>query len=226
MKNILNIKIFNVPVFLILSFIFFSLTFILFPQIDIFVAKLFYNPNSFYSFPFYRTPLEQFLYHSVKVIVIISTLGSICIYLFNKLAKKNILNLNTKAIVFIILTVSVAPGLIVNAFLKENWGRPRPAQIKELGGSMTFSPAFIPTNQNGYSFSSGHVAAAFSLTGFALLARKRKKIYLTFVFIYGITIALTRMAVGGHFLSDVLTSFFIVYISTLILYGLIIKGKT
>ena len=226
MKNILNIKILNVPLSLLISFIIFSLIFIFFPQIDIFVAKLFYNPDSFYSFAFYKTPLEQFLYHSVKPIVIVIILSSLCIYLFNKLMKKHIFNLNTKAMIFIILTVSIAPGLIVNAILKENWGRPRPAQIKELGGTMNFSPAFIPTKQDGYSFSSGHTAAAFSLIGFALLAKKRKKFYLTLVFVYGVVISLTRMAVGGHFLSDVVTSFFIVYITTLILYGLIIKGKT
>jgi lipid A 4'-phosphatase len=225
MINWLKNKILNVPIYLIISFIFFSLLFILIPQIDIFVAKLFYNSESFYSFPFYKTPLEQFLYHSVKPIIIVFTLTSILIYLFNRVTFKNIFNLNTKAIIFIILTVSIAPGLIVNALLKENWGRPRPAQIKQLGGSMDFSPAFIPTKQDGYSFSSGHTAAAFSLIGFALLAKKRKKLYLNLAFTYGAIISLTRMAVGGHFLSDVVTSFFIVYITTLILFGLLIKGK-
>ena len=41
---------------------------------------------------------------------------------------------------------------------------------------------------------------------------------------YGIAISTIRIAAGGHFLSDTVVSFFIVYITTLIFYGLFFKG--
>jgi len=84
-------------------------------------------------------------------------------------------------------------------------------------------PAFMMSNQDGYSFSSGHAAAAFSLLGFALLAKRRQKLFITTVLVYGTLVSLARMAAGGHFLSDVVTSFFIVYIATHVLYKLIFK---
>ncbi|MDA3909420.1 MAG: phosphatase PAP2 family protein [Sulfurimonas sp.] len=43
---------------------------------------------------------------------------------------------------------------------------------------------------------------------------------------FGTSVSLARMAAGGHFLSDVVTSFFIVYITTHILYKLIFKEET
>ncbi len=219
----MNNKFLNVPLYIWISFIVLSLVFIFIPEIDIYVSSLFYNGS---IFPANKTWLEQLLYHSIKPVIISLSLLTAFIYAYNKITKKNVLNVSGRVVIFIFLTLSLAPGLIVNVFLKENWGRPRPNQTIEYGGNMHFTPAFIPTKQDGYSFSSGHTAAAFSLIGFALLASRRKKFWMSLVVTYGIAISIARMAAGGHFLSDVVTSFFIVYIATLILYGLIIKQKS
>lgn len=127
---------------------------------------------------------------------------------------------------YILLFLTVAPLLIVNTTLKENWGRARPAQTVQFGGQKEFTPAFIISDQGGYSFSSGHTAAAFSLLGFALLAKRRQKLLINIALTYGALVSIARMAAGGHFLSDVVTSFFIVYISIHILYKLIFKEDT
>lgn len=219
MKN----KFLNVPPYIWISFIVLSFIFVMFPEIDVYVSGLFYNGK---SFPANHSSIEQLLYHSIKPVIITFSLLTALIYAYNKITKKNILNVTGRVVVFLFLTLTIAPGLVVNLFLKEHWGRPRPNQTIEYGGNMHFTPAFIPTNQDGYSFSSGHTAAAFSLIGFALLAQRRKRFWITLVITYGILISVARMAAGGHFLSDVVTSFFIVYISTLILYGLLIKKKS
>ncbi len=213
-------KYINVKGYIWVSFLFSSLIFVFFPQIDIYVAKLFYDGK---SFPINKTPIEEFFYYSVKPIIFIFIFSSLFIYIYNKITKKNIFNITSKVILYILLVLSIAPGLIVNTTLKENWGRARPAQIKEFGGKKSFTPAFVLSNQNGYSFSSGHSAAAFSLIGFALLFKKRKKFWLYLSVSYGVAVSLARMAAGGHFLSDVVTSFFIVWIFTHIFYKLIFK---
>ena len=213
-KNYLNVK-----GYVWLLFFIFSILFVVFPQIDMFVAKLFYNGK---TFPLNKTPLESFFYYSVKPVVAISAIITILIYFYNKLTKKEILNINAKAMLYIILTLSIAPGLVVNTTLKENWGRARPAQIKEFGGKKEFTPAFVISNQDGYSFSSGHTAAAFSLMGFALLFR-RYKFLMPLILVYATCVSIARMGAGGHFLSDVVTSFFIVWIFSHIFYKLIFK---
>ena len=218
--NYLNKNYLNVKGYIWLLFVILSVFFVSVPQIDILVANLFYDGK---SFPLNKTLLETFFYTSVKPIVLAFLVGSLVIFFYNLLKKTDILNLTPKTMLYIILVLGIAPGLIVNTTLKENWGRPRPKQIKEFGGKLDFKPAFVMSKQDGYSFSSGHTAAAFSLIGFALLSKRRKKLYLNLAITYGILVSIARMAAGGHFLSDVVTSFFIVWISTHIFYKLIFK---
>jgi lipid A 4'-phosphatase len=203
-----------------LAFLLLSTLFILFPQIDIQTSALFFNGDTFYL---KGTLFERFFYNSVKVLLTLFSIGSLSIYIYNKVKKTNILNIDTKVIIYIVLVLSVAPGLIVNATLKEHWGRARPVQIKEFGGTKTFTPAFILSDQKGHSFSSGHTSAAFAFVGFALLARKRRKFWMTMAISYGILVSFARLIAGGHFLSDIVTSFFIVWIVTHMLYKIIFK---
>ncbi|MEA3330231.1 MAG: phosphatase PAP2 family protein [Campylobacterota bacterium] len=215
-------KFLNVNLFFWFFFLLSSLAFVLWPEIDIYFTSLFYNGE---KFPLNNTLFDNIFYYSVKPLILTLSLLSLALFLYNFFRKKNILNINTTVILYIFLFLSVAPGLIVNATLKEHLGRARPAQTTYFGGDKEFTPAFILSDQKGYSFSSGHSAAAFSLIGFALLARKRRKIWLTLSLSYGILVSLARISVGGHFLSDTVTSFFIVYISTYFFYGLVVDNK-
>jgi len=218
----MNRKILNVSLYIWMAFALLSAIFILFPQIDLYVSSLFFDGT---KFPFKRTWFEQLFFHSVRPMIITFSVISVAIFVYNFFMKKNILNINAKVLLYLILTLSIAPGLIVNATLKDNWGRARPNEVINFGGTKEFTPAFIPTNQGGYSFSSGHAAAAFSLMGFVVLASKRRKMWMAIVLSYASAMSLVRIAAGGHFLSDTVTSFFIVYISTSILYMLIFKKE-
>ena len=218
----MNRKILNVSLYIWIAFALVSAIFVLFPQIDLYVSSLFFDGT---KFPFKKTWFEQLFFHSVRPMIITFSVISIAIFIYNFFMKKNILNINAKVLLYLILTLSIAPGLIVNATLKDNWGRARPNESVNFGGTKEFTPAFIPTNQGGYSFSSGHAAAAFSLMGFVVLASKRRKMWMAIVLSYASAMSLVRIAAGGHFLSDTVTSFFIVYISTSILYMLIFKKE-
>ncbi|MBU0720560.1 phosphatase PAP2 family protein [bacterium] len=219
----MNKKYLNVPYYIWGLFLVSSLVFIFFPQIDIFVTSLFYEDG---TFPANKTWLEEFFYHSVQPIIIALSLASLALFAYNFFTKKAVLNINAKVVLYLLLVLGLAPGLIVNATLKDNWGRARPAETLNFGGTKEFTPAFIPSTQGGYSFSSGHAAAAFSLIGFALLAKNRRKFWMTLALAYGVFVSIARVSAGGHFFSDVVTSFFIVYIFTYIFYGLLIKEKS
>ncbi len=216
----MNRKYLNVSFNFWLACLISSIVFVFFPQIDLLIASLFYDGK---SFPMNGTWLEELFYYSVKPLIIILVLSTLGIFTYNKIKKKTILNINTKVILYLTLVLTIAPVFIVNTTLKENWGRARPAQTIDFGGKKEFTPAFIQSDQGGYSFSSGHAAAAFSLIGFALLAQRKKRLFIAAAIIYGASVGLARMAAGGHFFSDVVTSFFIVYIATHIIYKLIFK---
>jgi len=208
-------KIFNVNIYILISFAISIAIFTIFPQIDLYISSLFYDELS-QTFTLKHTVIERVLYNSVKYLLIGAVFFLIAGYFYKKIDKKSI--------IFILLSLIIAPGLIVNATLKDHWGRPRPAQIKEFGGNYDFQKAFvIGSNKKGHSFSSGHAAAAFSFLAFVLIVKRYKKFWFYLALLYGTLVSLARVVAGGHFLSDVVTSFFIVYIVTHILYRIIFK---
>ena len=222
MKKVISKKILNVPLYIWLSFVLSSLIFVSFAQIDIAFSSLFFD-GSFYL---KGSLFEVFFYKSVPIVVTTLAVGSIGLFLYNAAFQKNILGVNGRKIIYVVLVLAFAPGLIVNATFKENWGRARPAEIKEFGGDKTFTPAFVLSNQGGNSFSSGHGSAAFSVLGFALLARKRKELWIALALSYGVAVSFARVIGGGHFLSDNVTSFFVVYITTHMLYYFIMEKES
>jgi len=108
-----------------------------------------------------------------------------------------------KMSIYAILVVVIGPGLICNAIFKEHWGRPRPYNVKGLGGSAEFLPLFVkgpyvpnesqiartnkktglfwelykkyyPPKCSHNSFPSGHASFAFFLYVFFFILRKTK----------------------------------------------------
>lgn len=210
----------NVKLYIWFSFTVLSLLFVFFPSIDLYAANFFYDGT---SFPMTGTLYERFFFQSVRAVTAFMIIVYLIIIIHYIFTKRTIFNLNKKVLLYIFLVLSIAPGLIVNSVLKEHMGRARPVDIVQFGGNKEFTPAFIPSNQGGNSFTSGHAAAAFSMTGFALLATRRRKMWMGIALSYGVAVIIARMGAGGHFLSDNVTSFFIVFISTHILYKLIFK---
>jgi lipid A 4'-phosphatase len=219
----MNKKIINVPVYIWAAFAITSLLFVFFPQIDIFVSSLFYTPQE--GFSANGTWYEDILYNSIQPVVESAVLIPILIWIYNLITKKDLFHVNKKVIFYLLLVVAIAPGIIVNDILKDHWGRARPAETTLFGGHKEFTPAFVMSDQDGYSFSCGHAAGAFFLIALALLAKKRRAFWMSMAVSYGLAITYVRIAVGGHFLSDTVVSFFIVYITTLIFYGLFFGEK-
>jgi lipid A 4'-phosphatase len=123
-------------------------------------------------------------------------------------------------LVFLLSAVILGPGLLVNMGLKDNWGRPRPRQVMEFGGEKHYEPPLSPGLRcdDCHSFVSGHASIGFCFFGLALLSRSRKWLWLPAI--AGTAIGVTRIAQGGHFLSDVLFSGWVVWYSTVFLHGL------
>ena len=111
-----------------------------------------------------------------------------------------------RVITFVVLSYAIGPGLLVNGLLKTFIGRARPKQIMELGGDKLFSAAFAPADQcaSNCSFVSGDVAyAAATLTFALLLSGTRRRVAVLLSLILTAVTGYYRMAVGAHFLSDV-----------------------
>jgi len=135
-----------------------------------------------------------------------------------------------KQALFLVLLMTIGPGLLVNVVFKDHWGRPRPREIQQFAGAERFLPVWSKgIDGNGYSFPSGHASMGFYLMApFFVLRRSRPamaKLALGGGLGAGILIGLARMVQGGHFASDVLWSGGFVYLSGMTLYHLLLKEK-
>jgi membrane-associated PAP2 superfamily phosphatase len=124
---------------------------------------------------------------------------------------------------FLACALIVGPGLIINVVLKDHFGRPRPRQIEKFGGDLKFAPLGEPTfDSRGRSFPSGHASMGFFWFAPAIYfwSRSRRLGWglIGLGFIHGGLMGFARMAQGGHWLSDVIWSGGIVYLSSWLVY--------
>jgi len=127
-----------------------------------------------------------------------------------------------RAGLFLVLVTSLGPGLLVNLVLKPWYGRPRPRDLAEFGGAHEFVPVLTHSRSaNCTSFPSGHAAMAFCLFTPAFLFRQRSRtatvMFTAIGLLSGTAVGAARILQGAHFVSDVVWSAGVVYITALVL---------
>ena len=196
--------------------------FLLVPGIDLGVAGLFYHPES--RFAFTGVPLGMFLMDYRDVIyqtTFVLVAAAMTVSYWRRLGRPGV---DVRATGFVGASFLLGPGLLTNAILKEYWDRARPRQIVEFGGDAQFGPPMVIQDQcaTNCSFVSGEAAFAFAFLAFALLARRRRPMWIGVALGFGALIGLLRIVLGAHFFSDVLFAGLLNGILILILYRLIV----
>lgn len=133
-----------------------------------------------------------------------------------------------RAIVFLISTMILAPGLLVNVALKDHWGRPRPIDVTQFGGDQHFVAWWDPRGDcpGNCSFVSGDVATtAWTFAPAALVPPPYRALA------YGAALALTvfmaaiRIMAGGHFPSDTIFAGVFTFLIVWLAYALIYRWR-
>ncbi|UUO06202.1 phosphatase PAP2 family protein [Blastopirellula sp. J2-11] len=135
---------------------------------------------------------------------------------------------------FLLCVVIAGPLILVNGVIKPAIGRPRPNQLAAFGGERPNNVRYVAPWQlsktDGKSFPSGHASMGFLWMAPAFLYWRRKHwsvaLWLTLGLLYGTAIGFFRVAVGAHFLSDIVWSCGIVYFSGLAMYLLLGGWRT
>jgi membrane-associated phospholipid phosphatase len=110
-----------------------------------------------------------------------------------------------KRIGLLLILVTVFSILIVNV-LKIIWARPRMRFIQGIDDfKYWFQISGISLDNELKSFPSGHTANSFIMLalGFFITNLKQRKYFSIFAILWGIGVALSRVVLGAHFLSDV-----------------------
>ena len=201
-------------VFLILA----SLLLTIGPTFDIFSSGLFYlGKSKFYlqSYSLITVVFREITLPIIGVYVLILPVLSMFLPI-----KKLFFNytFSIKEIIYIWLAFVGSLGIFINLVLKTFWGRARPNDVLQLGGGDVYSPWYKITDEclNNCSFVSGDASVGFSLL--VLFFITRKTIYCYLAVVLGSLLGLIRIAEGGHFLSDVVFSFLVMAISTILLF--------
>lgn len=131
-----------------------------------------------------------------------------------------------RAVLLLLASLALGPGLLTNVILKDHWGRSRPIDVREFGGQETFVPWYSPRGDcpNNCSFVSGDVSGAAWLLAPAALAPLpwRPAAYAGAV-AFTAGMAVLRMAFGGHFFTDTVFAGVFTFLVIWLLYALIYR---
>jgi lipid A 4'-phosphatase len=179
--------------------------FVLVPGLDLAIERLFYAGNGqFVGNQFTLVSLVRLLFNVFFYLTCVITVVGLIIA-----ASKAgpWLGLGVRNWLFVALCLIVGPLVVANIGLKDHWGRARPRDVVEFAGEKAFTAPFPPSRQCEYncSFVSGEASSIFIvLFAAAFLFRSRSRNFVAAGIVLGGIAGLTRMAQGGHFLSDVI----------------------
>ena len=178
----------------------------LFPQLDLMVSAPFNamvkNNVNFYTRAYSPLMLARDFGLWVGVAVIVPVLAALALKLL--LPRRRLL-ISGRAIVFLVATLALGPGLLTNVILKDHWGRPRPIDVTQFGGDQHFVAWWDPRGDcpGNCSFVSGDVSGAFWTLGAGMAA--------------------LRIMAGGHFFTDTVFAGVFTFLIIWVVHGLIYR---
>jgi membrane-associated PAP2 superfamily phosphatase len=204
-----------------------GLLFGFFPQFDLDIASLFYDPAA-KNFPLSKSSVLRYVRETAVWIQVLLIAPSVLVLLIKFAIPRVKPWMSSRAAIFLIATLALAPGLVVNVLLKNHWDRPRPAAVAEFGGSERFVPWWDPRGQcrRNCSFVSGETSSAFlTLAPAALAPASWRFLAYTSAIAFGVGMGAVRMAMGGHFFTDVVFAGLFTFMIIVLVHGLVFRTQ-
>jgi lipid A 4'-phosphatase len=199
----------------------------LWPDLDLKLAGLFYDPD---RHGFWRAPDPTFM-----------RLRNLCIWLITIVACSAGLAIVIKlirpdwpmvipgrAVVLMLTTLALGPGIVTNILLKEHWGRPRPIDVAEFKGDEHFRAWWDPRGdcRRNCSFVAGDPSAAFWTLAPAVVAPPAVRMFAVgTAFAFGAGVGLLRMAAGAHFFSDAMFAGVFTFLVIWVMHGVLYRWR-
>jgi membrane-associated phospholipid phosphatase len=130
---------------------------------------------------------------------------------------------------WLLILLVLSEGIIVN-IIKNVWARPRMRSINDVSQFKHWYEINGWTNDNELkSFPSGHTSNGFVIIAYMMFVPYFKSIKMNYFLIgavtWGTLVALSRVVLGAHFLSDVLVGSYITIFLFLLFERLILQKK-
>lgn len=176
-------------------------------KLDLAIAQWFYDPSR----QRFLTAINPMIgaMRDNGMVALLTCAGFVIAAVVARVRGKSSQATSIRTVLFLVSTLALGPGLLVNGILKEHWHRPRPVHVTEFAGKENY--AYVDWwNPGGScsrncSFVSGEAAAAAWMFAPAMLAPPQWRVAAyTGAAIFTAVISFVRMAAGGHFMTDVL----------------------
>jgi membrane-associated PAP2 superfamily phosphatase len=180
-----------------------GLVFGIWPDLDLKLAALFYDPvRGFWRAydPIYLRARDV----AVWLVTLVAVPAGLALAL-KFVQPRRPLIIPGRAIVLMLVTLALAPGVVANLVFKEHWGRPRPIDVAEFGGDEHFRPWWDPRGDcpKNCSFVAGEPSGAFwTLAGAAVVPPHWRALAYATALAFGAAVGILRMAAGAHFFTD------------------------
>src|SRR3954463_9485222 len=196
-----------------------GLLFGMYPELDLKLAALFYDATT-RSFPLKLNTLASIARDAAMWIAWAFAMPAIVALVWKLVRPERPLLISGRAVVFLLVTLTLSAGVLTNLTFKSYWARPRPVVVTQFNGPDQFVPWWDPRGSCGRncSFFSGEGATAFWTYAPAALAPPAwRPLAYAAATLFGVTTSVLRMAFGGHFFTDVaaagLVTFLVVWLA-------------
>jgi lipid A 4'-phosphatase len=202
-----------------------ALLFGIYPELDLKLAALFYDPAT-QSFPLKLDEAAAFARDAAMWIAWGLALPAIVAFVIKLVRPDRPLLMSGRAVVFLLVTLILAAGVLTNLGFKSHWGRPRPVVVTQFSGPQEFVPWWDPRGSctRNCSFFSGEGATAFwTYAPAALTPPAWRPLAYVAATLFGVITSMLRMAFGGHFFTDVATAALVTFLVIWLAYGYIYR---
>ncbi len=199
----------------------------IYARLDVEISALFYNRQ----INLFDANVQPWVLHSRDAARWLTALlvAPACLALIGKLVLPRLrMLISSRAALFLVLTMALGPGVLANLILKDHWGRARPIDITELGGTFHFTAWWDPRGDcpDNCSFIAGEPSGAFwTLAPAALVPPQWRLIAYGGALVFGSAVGLLRIAGGGHFFTDVIFAGVFIFLLNWTLHGLIFRWR-
>jgi lipid A 4'-phosphatase len=202
-----------------------GLLFGIFPELDLKLAALFYDPAT-KAFPLKLNTLAGIARDGAMWIAWGIALPAIIALLIKLVRPDRPLLMSGRAIVFLLVTLFLSGVVLTNLTFKSYWGRPRPVVVTQFNGPDKFVAWWDPRGScdRNCSFFSGEGATAFwTYAPAALTPPAWRSLAYAAATAFGVITSLLRMASGGHFFTDVAAAGLVTFLVVWLAHGYIYR---
>jgi membrane-associated PAP2 superfamily phosphatase len=202
-----------------------GLAFALYPELDIAISRPFYDPAKG-TFMLVGHPVLRALRDGAMWVVALLVAPAVIALVLKLAWPFGRMLMPARAAIFLIVTLVLGPGLLVNMTLKEHWPRSRPIDVPQLGGSETFVPWWDPRGScpRNCSFVAGEGAGAFwTLAPAALVPLPWRPLAYAGAVTFGTAVGVLRIMFGGHFFTDVVFAGIFIFLVTWTVHGVLYR---